>query len=220
MPLQDKHLSILWPLFPVLIAISIWFGVKAGGDKLLKNQTARSGIGSLERAGSLQEAQKVIASWNHVAPERRTPREIENSNFLTRILSNDGRLLTSIARRSLVFDLFFILFYTSALAVACLLASTEIAVRRNKTESRLVALGIRLAYFQILTGGFDGLEDLALWRMLQGSVCPFWPPFAYVCSVVKYILIAASLLYVLIACIFWVIDHKQHQASKPRAVTA
>jgi len=216
MPLQDKHLGVLWPLFPVLIAIGLWFGVKAGGDNLLKTPEARQGIGSLERAGSVNEAQRIIASWNQMAPERRTPREIENANFLARIISNDGRMLTSVAKRSLVFDLFFILFYTSTLAVACLLAATEIAVRRRKSESRLVSLGIRLAYLQVVTGSMDVLENLGLWRMLENSTSAFWPRLAYVCSVAKYVLIIISLLYVFIACIFWIIDHK-HQS---RALTA
>lgn len=219
MPLQDKHLGVLWPLFPVLIAIGLWFGVKAGGDNLLKTPEARQGIGSLERAGSIDEAQKIIASWNQMAPERRTPREIENANFLARIISNDGRMLTSVAKRSLVFDLFFILFYTSTLAVACLLAATEIAVRRRNSESRLVSLGIRLAYLQVVTGSMDVLENLGLWRMLENSTSAFWPRLAYACSIAKYALIIISLLYVFIAYIFWIIDHKQN-STKPGSVWA
>ena len=220
MPLRDKHLSILWPLFPALIAISFWFGVKAGGDNLLKdNKTAVSGIGSLERAGSVHEAQKIIDSWNRKAPERRTRSEIENASFLSSILSNDGRMLTNVARRSLVFDLFFIIFYAFALAVACLLAATEIAVRRPKTGSRLVALGIRLAYLQILTASLDLVENFALWRMLSGgSIARVWPWLSYGCSIAKYALVALSLLYILIAFVFWVIDHRQHPSTNRAAL--
>jgi hypothetical protein len=226
MPLQDTHLSVLWPLFPVLIAIGLWFGVKAGGDNLLKNRSAPSGIGSLERAGSVHETQKVIATWNHMVPERRTPREIVQANFLAKIISNDGRMLTDVAKRSLVFDLFFILFYATTLAVACLLAATEIAVRRRNGASRLVSVGIRLAYLQLLTASLDVIEDFALWRMLKNSMLTnsipaFWPELAYACSIAKYGLIAITLIYVFIAFVFWIIDHKQPQSSKPRAtVTA
>jgi hypothetical protein len=222
MSLRNKHLSILWPLFPVLIAISFWFGVKAGGDNLLKDeQTARSGIGSLERAGTVSQAQWIIKSWNRKAPDRRTQSEIKNPKFLS-FLSNDGRLLTAVAKRSLVFDLFFILFYASTLAVACLLAATELAVRRRKQEeSRLVGAGIRLANAQIITASFDLLENFALWRMLEGSTWKIWPWVAYVCSIAKWSFIVISLTYVLIALVFWVIDHRQDpQKSGATAATA
>ncbi|HUS11107.1 MAG TPA: hypothetical protein VMZ30_11635 [Pyrinomonadaceae bacterium] len=217
MPLREKHLRILWPLIPALIAISFWFGVKAGGDNLLKNKTALSGIGSLERAGGVEQAQWIIQSWNQKAPDRRTQSQIEKPNFLASILSNDGRMLTEVAKRSLLFDLFFIFFYSSAMAVACLLAATEIAVRRPKRESsNLVAVGICLAYLQILTATIDMLEDLALWRMLSGATSRLWPWVAYSCSIAKYVLLAISLMYVLTAFVFWVIDHRQHQLSARR----
>lgn len=215
MPLREKYLSILWPLFPALIAISFWFGVKAGGDNLLKNKTALSGIGSLERAGSVEQAQWIIQSWNQKAPDRRTQRQMENPDFLSSILSNDGRLLTEVAKRSLLFDLVFIIFYSSAMAVACLLAATEIAVRRPKRESsRLVSVGICLAYLQILTATIDVLEGFSLWRMLSGATSRFWPWAAYACSIAKYVLLAISFMYVLTAFVFWVIDHRRDSSSK------
>lgn len=211
MPLRDKHLSILWPLFPALIAISFWFGVKAGGDNLLRNPIARWGMGSLERAGSVPEAQRIIQSWNQKVPDRRTQSEINNPRFFS-FLSNDGRMLTEVAKRSLVFDLFFIVFYASTLAVACLLAATQIAVRRRKQEeSRLVTAGIRLAYAQVITASFDLLENLALWRMLSGQNWKIWPWLAYVCSIAKWTSVVISLTYVLIAFIIWVSDHRQDQ---------
>ena len=215
MPLRDKHLVILWPLFPALIAIGFWFGVKAGGDNLLKNNTARSGIGSLERAGSVKQAQWIIKSWNEQVPDRRTRSE----NSLS-FLSNDGRMLTEVAERSLVFDLFFILFYTSVLAVACILAAAEIAIwRERQEESRLVWAGIRLAYAQVFTGLFDVVENLALWRMLRGSTLPVWPWLAYGCSIAKWLLVAISLTYVFIAFVYWLINHGQRPSQERAATT-
>jgi hypothetical protein len=216
MPLRDQHLSILWPIFPVLIALSLWFCVKAGGDNLLKNnRTAPSGIGSLERAGTLQQAQHIIKSWNRKAPDKRTQSDTENQNFITEQLSNDGRMLTDVAKRSLVFDLFFISFYATAMAVACLLAATEIAVRRRKEGSRLVKLGIRLAFLQLVTAGFDVVENFALWRMLSNSSLHLWPGLAYVCSIGKYALLTISLVYCFIAFVFWAFDHT-HPVKKRR----
>jgi hypothetical protein len=223
MPLKAEHLNVLWPLFPLLIATSLWLGVKAGGDNLLKNKTAApSGMGSLERAGSLDEARKVMESWNREVPEGRTQAEIEDQSTFSRLLSNDGRKLTEVAKRSLVFDLCFIVLYTTSLAVACLLAATEIAVRRRKQKQfSLVKLGIYLAGSQILTAAFDLFEDLALWRMLKNSSSEIWPLLAYGCSIAKYAVIAISLAYILTAFIFWLFEAKQRRAgAKPHPVRA
>ena len=203
----------------MLIAISCWFCVKAGGDNLLQNDVARSGIGSLERAGSVKEAQKIIESWKHQVPERRSQADIEKQYAVSRWFSNQGRMLTEIAKRSLLFDLFFIVFYASAVAVACLLAATEIHCRSRKSRPRLVALGMQLARLQIVTAGFDLIENVALWRMLSASLSNPWPWIAYVSSIAKFTLLAVSFCYVFIAFVFWVIDHRRRPLRRTVSVT-
>jgi hypothetical protein len=212
--LRERYLNILWPILAVLIAVSCWFGVKAGGDNLLKNDYARSGIGSLERAGSVEEARWIISTWNQRVPERRSKSETDNLGAITRLFSNQGLMLTEVALRSLVFDLFFIFFYASAMAVACLLAATEIQCRRRKSKSRLVALGMQLALMQIVTAGFDVVENIALWRMLSAPVRNPWPWIAYVSSIAKFALLAVSLFYIFIAFVIWVIDHRRPSSRK------
>ncbi|HEX5876477.1 MAG TPA: hypothetical protein VFY60_17655 [Pyrinomonadaceae bacterium] len=203
----------------MLIAISCWFGVKAGGDNLLENDTAQSGIGSLQRAQSVKEAQAVIESWQQQVPERRSQADIEKQYAVTRWFSNQGRTLTEVAKRSLLFDLFFILFYTSVVAVACLLAATEIHCRSSKPKPRLVRLGLRLARLQILTVAFDLIENVAVWRMLSAPVSNPWPWIAYHSSVAKFTVLAVSLFYVFIAFIFWVIDHRRRPIRRTLPVT-
>lgn len=217
--MREGYLSILWPLLPVLIAISCWFGVKAGGDNLLQNDTARSGIGSLERAGTVKEAQAIIDSWKHQVPERRSQADIEKQYAVSRWFSNQSRMLTEVAKRSLLFDLFFIVFYASAVAVACLLAATEIHCRSRKPKRRLVALGMKLARLQIVTAGFDLIENAALWRMLSAPLSNPWPWIAYVSSIAKFTLLAVSLFYVFIAFVFWVIDHRRRPLRRTLSVT-
>ena len=217
--MREGYLSILWPLLPVLIAISCWFGVKAGGDNLLQNDTARSGIGSLERAGSVKEAQAIIESWKHQVPERRSQADIEKQYAVSHWFSNQGRMLTEVAKRSLLFDLFFIVFYASAVAVACLLAATEIHCRSRKPKPRLVALGMQLARLQIVTAGFDLIENVALWRMLSATLSNPWPSIAYVSSIAKFTLVAVSLFYIFIAFVFWVIDHRRRPLRRALSVT-
>ena len=217
--MREGYLSILWPLLPVLIAISCWFGVKAGGDDLLQNDTARSGIVSLELAGSVNEAQAIVDSWKHQVPERRSQADITEQNAVSRWFSNQGRTLTEVARRSLLFDLFFIVFYSSVVAVACLLAATEIHCRSRKPRPRLVALGMQLARVQIVTAGFDLIENIALWRMLSASLSNPWPWIAYVSSIAKFTLVAVSLFYIFIAFVFWVIDHRRRPLRRALSAT-
>ena len=217
--MREGYLSILWPLLPVLIAISCWFGVKAGGDNLLQNDTARSGIGSLERAGSVKEAQAIIESWKHQVPDRRSQADIEKQYAVSHWFSNQGRMLTEVAKRSLLFDLFFIVFYASAVAVACLLAATEIHCRSRKPKPRLVALGMQLARLQIVTAGFDLIENFALWRMLSAPLSNPWPSIAYVSSIAKFTLVGVSLFYIFIAFVFWVIDHRRRPLRRTLSVT-
>lgn len=214
MPLHEEYLSTLWPLLPVIIAISLWFGVKAGGDNLLKNETARNGIGSLQRAGTLAQARLIIASWDERAPERRSRAEIDKQSWVSRLLSNEGRMLTDVAKRSLVFDFFFIVFYATAMAVACLLAATEIEFRSRTRRPRLVNFGIHLAWMQIATALFDVVENIALWRVLNSAAWSIWPPMASFCSYAKYALLAISLCYIFIAFAFWVSDHRRPQVRR------
>ena len=219
MPLRERYLSILWPLLAVLIAISCWFGVKAGGDNLLQNNAARNGIVSLASAGSVNDAQVIIDSWKHQVPERRSQAYIEKQNVVSRWFSNQGRPLTDVAKRSLLFDLFFIVFYTSAMAVACLLAATEIHCRSRKPRRRLVALGMHLARLQIVTAGFDLIENFALWRMLSAPLSNPWPWIAYVSSIAKFSLLAVSVVYIFIAFFFWVVDHRRRPVRRTLPAT-
>jgi hypothetical protein len=198
----------------VLIAISCWFGVKAGGDNLLQNDIARNGIVSLACAGSINEAQAIIDSWKHQVPVRRSQADIEKQNVVWRWFSNQGRFLTDVARRSLLFDLFFIVFYASAMVVACLLAATEIHCRSRKPRPRLVALGVQLARLQIVTASFDLMENVALWRMLSAPLSNPWPWIAYVSSIAKFTLLAVSVVYIFIAFFFWVVDHRRRPVGR------
>lgn len=211
MPLREGYLSLLWPLLPVLIAISCWFGVKAGGDNLLNNNIAAPyGIISLELAGSVEEAERIISTWRRRVPDWRKESEARNQGEFSRFFSNQGRMLTEVATRSLIFDLLFIGFYASTMAVACLLAATEIHCRSRKPKPRLVALGMKLALLQMVTAGFDLVENLALWRMLSAEVVTNpWPWIAYVFAMAKFSLLGFSLLYIVIAFGFWVVDHRR-----------
>lgn len=203
----------------MLIAISCWFGVKANGDNLLENDVARRGIVSLELAGSVNQAQLIINSWQYKVPERRSDDEVKKQGRIFRAFTNQGRMVTDVAKRSLIFDLFFISFYASAMAVACLLAATEIHCRSRKPKPRLVALGMRLALLQLATAAFDVAENFALWRMLSGSVRNPWPWIAYGFAAAKFTLLGVSIVYIFVAFGFWLVDHRRPSMRKTIAAT-
>lgn len=182
-------------MMALLIAVSLWFGVKAGGGGLLRNEHAPNGIVSLELAGSAEAAAKIVKSWNRPAPYEKseeTDEEVKST-------------LLDVARESIIYDYFFILFYTVTLALGCLI-SADIIDARHETLKRLgmVRIGWALIYAQVLVAAMDATENVALWNMLQGSGASFWPTLARWCAMIKFGLIATSLLYMLLVFIIWI----------------
>jgi hypothetical protein len=196
LPLKYLRSSALWPAVALLIALNLWLGIKAGGDRLLTNTVATQGIVSLETAGSAERAGAIILSWT------KTP---------------DGISLRSVALHSLIYDGFFIIFYTITLALGCFIAAGIIEVRHRKLKDLgLVKLGLILARLQVLTAALDFLEDIALWRMLSNSTSSLWPSLARWCAIPKFALIAVSLLYILLAFIFRLGESHQRRPSRQR----
>lgn len=195
LPLKYLQSSVLWPVVALLIAINLWLGIKAGGDSLLNNVTAPQGIVSLETAGSVERGRNIIQSWN-----KKTTDEIP---------------LRSIALHSLIYDYIFILFYTFTLALVCLIAAGAINENHEKLKHLgLVKLGVGLARIQILTAALDAIENIALWRMLREATSTIWPVLAKWCAFTKFGLIAVSLIYIMLAFIFWIGESHQRKPSR------
>jgi hypothetical protein len=170
----------LWPGIALVIAINLWLGVKAGGDGLLQNVDAPNGIVSLELAGNFDRATLIVQSWPRKSPE--------------------GISLRPIAVHSLIYDCFFMVLYTTTLALACLIAATVIESSHPKMKQfGLTRLGTALARVQVLVLTLDATEDFAMWRTIRGSPSHFWPILATSCAVPKFILIGLSSAYILFA---------------------
>lgn len=72
--------------------------------------------------------------------------------------------------------------------------------------------GTMLAWGQLLAAGLDGIENMALARMLFGAVAAPWPQIASICAAAKFGLVAAGIVYSLLALIFFIgaaISHRQ-----------
>jgi hypothetical protein len=104
----------------------------------------------------------------------------------------DGR---SAAHLSLVLDYGYMLSYGLFFALAGF-AIRDIAGERG--WRRLAAAGAVIPFFALAAAAFDASENVALLLTLGGSGGSFAPPFAAVCSAIKFTLIAIAIFYVLL----------------------
>jgi hypothetical protein len=142
----------------------------------LKTESAPSGIVSYELAGSLQKAQEIIASWDESA-----------------------RLHAAF---SLGLDFLFLVVYSSAIGLGCLLAGQSLSRR----DWPLVGLSVPLAWGLWLAALADAVENVALTLILFGSPVEFLAPLARWSAIIKFALIFAGLVYAFLGLVVsWVV---------------
>jgi hypothetical protein len=127
-----------------------------------------TGIGGFEFAGSRSRAAQIIAEWGA-----------------------EGRHL---AHLGLLLDFGYMLSYGIFFALA------GFAIRdtaRARGWRRMAGAGIVVPYFALAAACFDASENVALLLTLGGHGGSFAPPFATVCSSIKWTLIGIAILYVL-----------------------
>ena len=127
-----------------------------------------TGIGGFEFAGSRSRAAQIVAEWGA-----------------------EGRHL---AHLGLLLDFGYMLSYGIFFALA------GFAIRdtaRARGWRRMAGAGIVVPYFALAAACFDASENVALLLTLGGHGGSFAPPFATVCSSIKWTLIGIAILYVL-----------------------
>lgn len=125
-------------------------------------------ISDFEFAGSSSRAAQIMAEWG-----------------------SEGRHL---AHLGLLLDYGYMLSYGLFFALA------GFAVRdaaRVRGWQRMTKAGIVVPYFALAAACFDASENVALLLTLGGHGSSFAPPFATVCSSIKWTLIGIAILYVL-----------------------
>jgi hypothetical protein len=130
---------------------------------------------SFEFAGSRARAAQIMAEWG---PKGR-----------------------SAAHLSLLLD------YGYMLSYGVFFALTGFAVRdaaRARDWRRLATIGAVVPFFALVAASFDASENVALLLALAGDGGSFAPPFAAVCSAIKFTLISIAILYVLCGLPLWV----------------
>jgi hypothetical protein len=106
----------------------------------------------------------------------------------------------SAARLSLLLD------YGYMLSYGLFFALTGFAVRdmaRARHWPRIAAIGAVVPFLALAAAGFDASENVALLLTLAGNGGSFAPPFAAVCSAIKFPLIGIAILYALYGLALW-----------------
>jgi hypothetical protein len=127
-----------------------------------------------EFAGSRARAAQIIAEWG---PKGR-----------------------SAAHLSLILDYGYMLSYG---LFFCLAGFAVRDMARARDRRRLAVVGAVVPFFALAAAGFDASENVALLLTLAGNGGSFAPPFAVVCSAIKFTLIAIAILYAVFGLMLW-----------------
>lgn len=123
-------------------------------------------IVQFEMAGSVTNSQAIVDAWN--------PVDRIHAGF------------------SLGIDYLFMPVYSTALALACLMAAGVLTSKRWRSIGLLLAWG---AWFAAI---FDATENLALLKILFDlNAIDSWPQIAATCATIKFTLIAIGIIYAL-----------------------
>ena len=156
--------SMRRPLLAVLTVLCLPLMALASG-RLTTPLTPR-GIVDLELAGTEQRARTVLAAWDSAAKRR--------------------------AVLAVRLDFLFLLVYSTAISVACMLAAGRLA-----HKPQMARAGRALAWLQWGAGLLDAIENTALLQILHGRIQQPWPEIARACALPKFALVALGLLYAL-----------------------
>jgi hypothetical protein len=74
---------------------------------------------------------------------------------------------------------------------------------RARDWRRLAAIGAVVPFFALAAASFDASENVALLLTLAGNGGSFAPPFAAVCSAIKFTLITIAILYAVCGLVLW-----------------
>ena len=136
---------------------------------LLRTNAAPHGIVSLELAGDVKQAQRVIDSWDAKAKE--------------------------FAFNNTLLDFLFIVAYSTAFGLACVLTHKVYAGADALAILGAPWIGTLLAWGQTVAGALDMIENLAIFMMLKGNITEPWPQVARWCALPKFSLIFAGAMY-------------------------
>jgi hypothetical protein len=162
----NKRGYYFWPLLTLTLAIMLVMN-QMGAP--LTTEAAPAGIVSYELAGSVDQAQKILASWDISAREY--------------------------AAFGLGFDYLFMVAYSLTIALGCVWGGAVLMPRRWP----LAGLAVPLAWGAWLAAVLDAVENLALTWMLFNMPASPWPELARICALFKFAFVLLGIVYILYA---------------------
>ncbi len=118
----------------------------------------------------------------------------------TQIMAEWGAKGRSAAHVSLLLDYGYMLSYGLFFALA---GFTVREFARARDWRRMAVVGAVVPFFALAAAGFDASENVALLLTLAGNGGSFAPPFAAVCSAIKFTLISIAILYAVCGLVLW-----------------
>ena len=73
------------------------------------------------------------------------------------------------------------------------------------TNHSFYSFGIIILFAQFFAALFDAIENIGLIQLLLGNITQFWTSIAYYFAIIKFILIAIGILYIIINFIIFII---------------
>jgi hypothetical protein len=126
------------------------------------------GILDLELAGAPERVREILAAW-------------------------DASGVRDDAISNVQIDFVWLLLYSTTISLGCVLTAARL---HERGWTRAGALGLALAWGQWLAALLDAVENVAMLRLLQGSVAQPWPTIARACAIPKFALVVAGIAYV------------------------
>jgi hypothetical protein len=153
-------------------------------DRPLHTAAAPNGIVSFELAGTPQTARAITESWK------------ETSLLLSAVAGQPNPDIVNTAYVFAAFglgiDYLFMPVYALALAFGTLLAC-------QRHEGMIKSLGAVAGWVTLVAPAFDAIENYSLLRVLLGEIQSGYPAMAAFCAIIKFGLIAFSVLYAVFA---------------------
>ncbi len=170
-----------WPLLGLTVLLMVVFAVTGAP---LTTEAAPYGVVSLELAGTVENAQQILNSWNGDAQIR--------------------------AAFGLGLDYLFMVVYASTIAFGCGMTARVL----ERREWPLARWGTLLSWGVLLAAILDSIENFGLTAIIFGSVVSPWPEIARWCAVFKFALIFIGIVYVIYGGVVALVERIPAQATE------
>ena len=119
------------------------------------------------------------------------------------------------AKVAVYVDFAFLVLYAMTLSAACVVVAAR---SMDRGSFRLAAMAHRLAWLAPIAAACDALENVAILRVLSGHVDQPWPGFAFGFAIVKFVMLAVVVIFLLVGMVL-AREQVNVQAAEPTGAT-